>query len=222
MDNERGAEGAAAGVEACVSAVEGAGGSRQATRTPPRAKSRGVNWAQARRLYELTDTPTVEILQRFALTPSQLRWRRHCEDWTPRLPAAGARQARFAPERLRARLRAVHGTLAGRLEAAVAMSEAFEAEQARGLLLLAECFPALDAREEAMARRKSMEARRAAPNENKKKNIDDGSDAGDAGDARDARDARDDPAFERAELERRILEMRAAAGLEADAGGGER
>lgn len=157
-------------------------------------EKREIAWGEIRRVYELTNTPTIEILRRYGLTESQLRWRRTSEKWEPRPPAAVQRAKADSPERLKARMLSLYAVLVSRFENWIAKAEEFEAAQASALAVLAAGFGHLtrsDEREDFWMARHTGKSRTATAPREKKNN--------DAG-----YDFRDDPAWLDAEINRRL------------------
>ncbi len=159
-----------------------------------------VDWEAVRHLYELTDLPTVDILRNFGLTPSALRWRREREEWAARDAAAEKRQPGHAPARLRARLLLLHSTMLKRLERQAARGGAFDEGEARALALM--CGALRDLSEVTMSKQGRTETSAIVKASREKKTKDGGRDSDE-----------EDTAWLRAELKKRILRIRTAAGL---------
>lgn len=184
-------------------------------------REHAIPWGEIRRVYELTETPTIEILRRYGLTKSQLRWRRQSETWETRPSAAMQKRKASEPERLRARMLSLHAVMLARLEEWVAGVEDFETSQARAFAVLAAGLDHITRSDERevfeMAKRAAKPTTATAARE--KKN----SDAG--------YDFRNDPAWLDAEINRRLDRLQerggedahpgdAASGTEAGVGGG--
>lgn len=159
-----------------------------------------VDWAAVRRAYEMTGETIREICARFRVSPRTLTRQRRREGWTPRAqiarppPRLGARM--LAPETQELRLTRLVAMGTGLLEKKVAEEGMTEAN-ARTLFELC--------RAQEIRMRTTRTEKAAKARETKKDN--------------GGPDFRDDPAWLRAELERRILKIRKAAGLEGAAGG---
>jgi hypothetical protein len=191
MDEGRGAEGAEAGADARA-ADEEAGPAPAPAWLPP-----GLDLTVLRRDYEGCKESVASIRARTGLSAYQLRTLRETGGWNPR--SAAAKRDPIAPGTLggsaQRRLDRIVTAGIATLDQEIADS-GWNGDSARRLLELCR------ARE--MIMRSDRSGKAAEPREKKNKND-------------DRRDPIDDPAWVRAELERRILQFRRARGLEGGA-----
>lgn len=163
-----------------------------------------VDWAAVRRAYEESGETVAGILRRFGVTARQLRYRRETEGWRIR-PSTGGRRGDGETERRAAlRLRELlllHGTLTSRLAAEVAAATVFDIRHAEALLVQARSRRALMPGQEGRMprRRKPAQVTKKAGSADKKNN-------------NDANQRNDDLAWLRAELKRRLEDVRRETG----------
>jgi hypothetical protein len=185
MGKERGADGAEAAADA-----RAASGARPAAGPLPAELPAGVDVEALRRAYEEGTEDVASIRARAGLTEWQFRRLRETQQWAPRPFASGAavKPGDFPKRRLERIAAAGIASLAREIADA-----GWNGDSARKLLELCR------AREMIMRSGKSGKTAEAREKKNK---------------ADERRDPTDDPAWVRAELERRILQIRRARGLE--------